>query len=172
MNAPARIPLSAQVRLYEEAKADLMASHGLEADDPALPDSLDGCCDLPDTLAAMWRRARSLEADCEALVAQEKRLKARREGKLETIARIKARVAHYMSEAGMPSLERPDFRLGWRRNKAPLIVGDDVSADTLPDHVVKTIRQIDKTALREAVEAGEAFPGVHLGNPFRSLTVR
>lgn len=172
MNAPAYVPLSAQVRLYEEAKADLMASHGLEADDPALPDSLDGCCDLPDTLAAMVRRARCLEADCEALVAMEKRFKARREGKLAAVERLRDRVAHYMTEAGMPHLERPDFRASFRRTPPPLIVSDDVSADALPDHVVKVLRQINKTALRAAVEAGETFPGVALGNPSRSIQIR
>lgn len=172
MNAPVRVPLPAQLHLYEQAKADLIASTGLREGDPALADTLDGICDLPDTLAAMVRRMQELKADAEGLVAYEKRLQARREAKLATAARLRDRVQHYMDEAALAKLERPDFLVTWRRNQPPLVIADDVTPEALPERFVRVKREIDRTALRAAVEAGEQVPGVQLGNPTRGIQIR
>lgn len=171
MNAPAN-HLAASAAMYERAKAELVANHGLAEDDPAFLDTLDGITDLGDLIAALVRRSRELDAHVDSLKAQVKALSDRKAEKEARSKKLRSLALHYMETVGMPRLERPDFTASPRWTKPGLAGLAQLDAAQLPDRLRRTKYEPDATAIRDALEAGEIIEGVSIGNAGRTLTVR
>lgn len=164
MNLPSLV--SEYKRLREEL---LLAYPELIEDGETLADTLEGINDLPDFLAGMLRNARRDEAMADGLadlIKGEQERKARLAGRAE---KRRAIVLHIMQAVEMGRVEAPDFTASVRRVPPGVVVTDEAA---LPDQYVKTIRQPDKTALRQALGRGEPIPGACLGNGSDTLTIR
>jgi hypothetical protein len=81
---------------------------------------------------------------------------ARTDGNLAD--RLKAMLLDHLRDHGIKKLETERFRLTRAANggKLPLVV--DTHPDDLPDDFVRTVRQADTEAIREALESGEHLP--------------
>lgn len=166
------VPLPAQAAQYIRLRQELVEVYGLDEEDPALLDTLDGQSDFTDVLAAMFRRAEELESHAASLDAQAKERRDRADIKRDRAAKLKRTIVHYMDAAGLPRLERPEFMISVAWSRRSIIVPDDVSA--LPPQYVreKIIRTPDKEALKQALETGEVIEGVSLSNAHRTLRRR
>jgi len=71
--------------------------------------------------------------------------------------------------SGLEKLTLPEATISISKARASVEITDEAE---LPQGFVKTIRQPDKTAIGEALKAGEAVPGAQLAYGMPSLTVR
>lgn len=171
MNAPFS-PLAASAALYGRMKGELAERYQLAEDDPALLDTLDGCTELGDGIAAILRRARELEAHVKSLQQQKRDLHDREVVKTEGAKKLRAIALHYMDQVGMRRLERPDFTASPANGRTKLIGLDaEGLADRLPERLCRIKREPDAKAIREAIEAGDVIEGVSLSNGGRTLRV-
>jgi Siphovirus Gp157 len=172
MNAPVQVSLATAAHVWNNLKRELIEVHQIGDDDPALFDTLDGIADLPDRLRDLLRYRRQKLADAEALKSIIKDMQdrhARLQSSAEGIGRA---VAHCMLLAGVKSLPAPDFTASVRYGQPPLSGAETLDPTKLPDRFVRIKREVNRTALRDALEAGENIEGVYLGNPQPTLTVR
>jgi hypothetical protein len=141
-------------------------------DTEVLFDTLDGELDLADRLRSLIRKRRHLLADADALKGMIREMterKLRLEKAADSIANA---VVHAMSEAGIRKLSSPDFTVSLGQGKPPLAGADKVDLTQLPAHLLRTTVELDRSALREALEKGERVEGCYLGNPSPHLIVR
>lgn len=142
----------------------------LQEDTLALADTLDGISMLPDVLASLLRSAIEDEAIADALTNVIIKANQERRDRFERrAAKRRQMVQALMEHAGMTKLERPDLTASIRNIPAGVIITDEAA---LPDNMVRISRSPDKTAIKNALNAGEAIPGATLGNGHTSLTIR
>lgn len=149
---------------------DLIRRAGIDESDPDFAELVESECDVLERLRRMLRAARREEAETAALegIIQDMiERHARKEAKAE---RIRDAVKWALGELGMRKLPAPDFTASITDSKPPIV--GDLDPNKLPDRFVKTVRVLKKTAIREALEAGEQVEGVYLGNPAPILTIR
>ena len=87
---------------------------------------------------------------------------------------MKERLQLAMEMLNVRKMETSRFKLGIQKNggKAPLIMDDDVMVNLLPDELCSVVRSVDKTAVRELIDAGETLPGFTIGERGESLRIR
>jgi hypothetical protein len=92
-------------------------------------------------------------------------------GRVELRSEKKRQLAlEAMSEVGLRKLEQPDFTASVRAGSPALIV---VSEGDIPQtYWVPQPPRVDRQSLLADLKRGDEVPGVHLGNPKPSLTVR
>jgi hypothetical protein len=164
--------LAALTTIWATLRDRLAQESGL--DDDELMDTLDGELDLADRLRSLIRKRRQICADVDALKQMIKEM-TERKLRLENAANsISNAVVHAMSEAGIRKLSSPDFTVSLGQGKPPLAGADSLDPTSLPDRFVRVERSVNRTALREALDAGEDLSGisVYLGNPQPHLIVR
>jgi hypothetical protein len=162
--------LHALSMIWANLHAKLSAEHDL--DDDELFDTLDGELDLADRLRSLIRKRREMLANADALKTMIKEMTERKLRLEKTAESISNAVVHAMSEAGLRKLSAPDFTVSLGQGKPPLAGAEHLDPASLPDHFVRVERSVNRTALREALDAGEHIPGVYLGNPQPFLTFR
>lgn len=162
--------LAALTAQYRQWRDDLLAEFPeLADDDETLADTLEGQTDLPTVIARFIRDARRDEALADGLATLIKD-EQERKSRLGARADKRRRIALSLMQAvEMGKLEQPDFTASVRRVPPGVVITDEA---VLPDSYVKTVRQPDKTALREALGRGEEVPGATLGNGSETLTIR
>src|SRR5215207_563261 len=156
------VSLATAAHVWNDLKRELTNVHKITEDDPAFFDTLDGIAELPDRLRNLLRLRRERQADAASLktIIQEMRDRlARLEHSADSIG---AAVAHCMAMAGLKTLPAPDFSASVRYGQPPLSGADTLDATKLPDKFVRVKREVNKTALREALEAGEHIEGCYL----------
>src|SRR6516225_6852615 len=140
----------------------------LDAD--TVSDSLEGITDLHEMIAAVIRSALVDEA---LQIGLRSRLDHMRERltRLELRGEKKRQLAlEAMSEVGLRKLEQPDFTASARAGSPPLVV---VREGEIPQtYWVPQPARLDRQSLLADLKRGDEVPGVHLGNPKPSLTVR
>lgn len=161
--------------LYElTAEHQQLASMAANDDDgfaEALADTLDASASqLDDKIEATVIVARQLEADAEQCRAEAKRLSDRAKVLERNAAACKERVMWCLEATERKSIKRTLFTIT-RQAGRPIVDIDDV--DLLPaDYIVtKTTESPDKRALLDALKAGLAVPGCHLGEGKPSLRI-
>lgn len=104
---------------------------------------------------------RNTESNIEQKKAEEKRIKESRQADEKRLANFKNYVIEVFTELGKKKIETSIGRLAVRTSKA-IEVSTDIN--TLPEQYkrVKTTIEVDKTALRDAIKAGEHIDGVEL----------
>lgn len=162
-------PLSTDVRLAGEVVDQLKAA-GIDPDDMDFATLVESECDLQDRLRRMMRAARwagkQAEA-CKTIVDETRERQKRLEAKE---SRLKQIVLWALQESGLPRLDAPDFSATIAKGKAPLLV--TCSPASLPDELCTITREISKSKLREALEAGTAIEGVSFGQAAPYLNPR
>lgn len=137
----------------------------------ALAETLDAQgSQVEDKIEATIIVARQLEADAEACKAEAKRLTERARAFERNAKACKDRVLWAMETTGRDKIKRQLFTIT-RQAGRPIVDIDDV--DLLPaDYIVtKTTESPDKRALLDALKAGLAVPGCHLGEGKPSLRI-
>jgi phage host-nuclease inhibitor protein Gam len=166
----AALQLATSVAEWTRLKTELREIHGLEPDDDALDDTLDGELSLGDQIHALLRVACENELFAEALDKRITEYKARKDRLSRAAKAIRQHVAEAALEAGLKKLPRPDMTVSFGLSK-PALVGD-ADPDTLPDALVRTKREINRTAIKAALDAGQDVPGFTISNGRPTCTVR
>ena len=162
-------PIQNQLILHKHFREKLRAQFP-DADDETLADTLEGLTDLSDLLAEVIRSALDDEALLGALKTRMAEMRERA-GRLASRAEKKRLlVTDAMAQADLKRLELPDFTLSLRSGVASLVVTDE---GVIPEGFWKAqAPKLDRQGLTQALRAGESIPGVVLGNPQPSLSVR
>lgn len=123
----------------------------------AAMDSVDAA--LEEKLESTAKVIRNLEAEAEALEAEEKRLKARKMAVRNRIADIKGYVQQNLEAMGKDNVTSGIFKWSIQANAPSVNILDE---DLIPDAYWKIERKPMKTEIKKAIEAGELTEGVEL----------
>ena len=140
-----------------------------ETDDD-LADTIAGCSDLPDAIAAVIREALAREAMAKGIDEFAAKLADRKSRLLNRASTLRALARTAMEEANLRKIPAPDFTASLGEGRAKVIITD---LSKIPDQYLRRAApEPDKKALGEALKAGETVPGVERGNRPQVLNVR
>lgn len=114
---------------------------------------------LEEKLESTAKVIRNLEAEAEALEAEEKRLKARKTAVRNRIADIKGYVQENLEAMGKDKVTSGIFKWSIQANAPSVNILDE---SLIPDNFWKIERKPMKTEIKKAIEAGELTEGVEL----------
>lgn len=160
--------LAQSLRIAELAIEAIKAA-GIDESDPDFATLVESECDALERLKRMLRAARYAEANAKAVKEMETEMKERRqrfEGKAETLRAI---VKQAMEQIDLPKLEAPDFTASLTATRPAVVIEDE---EAIPTQLCIIKRMPDKTAIKRAIEQGEAIPGASLSPAGHTLTVR
>lgn len=139
-------------------------------DDEAWLLSLESETDINDLLTSIVRRIE----DSKALVIGTKdrfeELKHRKDRFERRVDGLRDLAFKIMSLADLPKAELPEATLSIRKGQ-PKVIGEADPA-SLPDTLCKISRDLDHTAIKKALKAGQTVPGFELSNAEPSLSIR
>lgn len=155
---------------HADLRQQLKEAFGLDDEDQALADTLEGESDFLDLCAAALREAKAREAMAEGLnglITDMQTRKARMEHGAERIRQI---VAEAMLEAGERKITAPDMTVSVRDGKPKL----SFDIDRLPDRYKTPVTTFkpNKEAIQKAVDHGDVPEGVTISNGGPVLTLR
>lgn len=150
---------------------NLKVSHpSLMEDDEAWQASLESETGLHDILTNIVRRIE----DTKALVVGTKdrfdELKARKDRFEHRVEALRELAFKLMQAADVAKVELPEATLSLRAGTQQLV--GDAEPASLPDDLCKISRSIDRTAVKDALKAGQTVPGFQLSNSPPSLSIR
>lgn len=114
---------------------------------------------LEEKLESTAKVIRNLEAEAEALDAEEKRLKTRKTAVRNRIADIKGYVQGNLEAMGKDKVSSGIFKWSIQANKPSVNILDE---DLIPDAYWEIERKPMKAEIKKAIEAGELTEGVEL----------
>ena len=114
---------------------------------------------LEEKLESTAKVIRNLEAEAEALEAEEKRLKARKTAVRNRIADIKGYVQVNLEAMGKDKVTSGIFKWSIQANAPSVNILDE---SLIPDNFWKIERKPMKTEIKKAIEAGELTEGAEL----------
>ncbi|KQP53067.1 siphovirus Gp157 family protein [Methylobacterium sp. Leaf106] len=161
-------PLAHDVLIGQAIISEIQAA-GIDEDDSDFATLVEAECDVMERMRRIIRAARYHEAQSKALAelqAEMRERKARIDAKAE---KLRDATKWAMGELGLSKLAAPDFNVSLSAGRVPLVITDEAA---IPDDLCRTKREADKTAIREALDAGRDVPGAAFGNPSPTLTVR
>lgn len=165
------IAVGASVNEYRLTKERLLAHFpGLEEDDQALLDTLEGETSLQEQIVALMRSAdddRILGLGIKERMAELAARLSRMEGRHD---RKRDLIASAMAAADLKKIEAPDWTLSLRRIPPFVVIQNE---ELIPDTYKKskTVVSVDKVALKAALEAGPIL-GAVMSNGGVGLSVR
>jgi hypothetical protein len=116
---------------------------------------------------------RTCEVRAQARADEAKRMQKLADSDAALAERLRQTMLQAMQATGRTKVHTARFALGVQRNggKAPLVVDDDKA---LPEQFVvpRVTQTIDRDAIREALERGEAVPGARLSERGVRLSIR
>jgi lipid II:glycine glycyltransferase (peptidoglycan interpeptide bridge formation enzyme) len=165
-------PLSQSVIVYNELKDRIAREFGLEEDDQALLDTLEGETDLQSRLIWLARQANEAEEFATAMKAIMADNKARRDRFEAKAEKLRSLIAWAMQEVGLTKIAAPDVTLSLRMLAPQLVTTTE--AESVPDEFrkVKVSYTFDKDAIKAAINNGQQIEWAHYGNASPSLTIR
>ena len=144
-----------------------------DIDQEALRDTMEGIEgaieDKADAYAVVIAQ---LSTDAQALDAEIKRLTARKKSLENNAAYIKKSLQGALEAVGKQKLKtlRYTFTIAKNGGKAPLIM--HVTADELPDNLVKIKREVDTDRIRVLLDAGKGAEWAEYGDRGTSLRIK
>jgi len=163
-------------RLDNDAAADaalrealLREFPSLADDEPTLTDTLDGISDFPERCRALICSHLDDKAMVAALSIRVDEMQGRAARLTERAQRKKLLVQAAMNAAGRKRFEFPEATLTMAKGRRKVVITD---AERIPDRFCKTERTPVKSAIHEAIEAGETVDGAELSNAEPTLSVR
>lgn len=153
---------------YQRLREQLEQGHDL---DPAtLLDTLEGETELHESLLVVYEEIMEnisllsgLDSTIEALQVRAGRLKKTN----ETLRNV---ILSAMDKAGLKTIKGPLATLTARKGKPAAII--DEESDIPSKFFTPQPPKLDKKAVKNALDEGEAIPGAHLSNGSISLTIR
>ena len=150
-----------------------------------LSDSIDDDHVLIDTLEAVegeyeikmesyCKVLKNLQADVDAIKAEETRLSSKRKTLESNIDRLKKAMYDSMKATGKDKIKGQLFTMAIQKNggKIPVIVADNADTSKLPDDLVVITEKPNIDAIRELLEAGKTVEGFKLGERGDSLRIK
>lgn len=116
---------------------------------------------------------KQLNADAAALKAERDAIEARLKAKQHKADRLKAMLQDALVNAGLKRLEMPKAKISLRQNPPSVIITDlgAVAASAyIKPRVIKEA-DVDKTAIKAAIQSGEDVPGAELESK-TSITIK
>jgi len=167
------------VNLYEitnelQAVLDGILEGGIDSPEAqqALDEHLAGLDEALDQKAEDYAAViRSFEARAEARAAEAKRIRELANADATVAQRLKDRLKQAMETTGRLRIDTTRFRLTVANNggKQPMLIED---ASAVPAEFIVQIPEVDKDAVRAALEAGRAVPGCTLAPRGTSLRIK
>lgn len=150
--------------------ANLLASFPEMEDDEILRrDSLEGETDATKLLSRLIRVRNETQAQVQGLSEYAKEL-AERKSRLERRAdACRSMAFQILDAANISSFVLPEATLTVQAGQRSVVITDEAK---LPDKFIRTKREPDKTALKEALKSGETIDGAELSNATPYLTIR
>jgi len=157
------------VRETRAAKALKAAYPEVAGDDDAVRDLIEGETRLHEILGYVLRSIMDDQTMSAAIAERSKDLQGRKQRIDARIQRKREMCEQAMQEAELKRYEGPECTATLSERKPSLTV---YAADELPETFLIMEPKADKTAIRSALEKGEAVPGATLTNAAPSLTLR
>lgn len=162
------LPLEAhQYRLIKERLLEQMPE--LADDEHCLLDTLEGCTDLNQQLAALARSAKHDEALASGITEYLNALKFRKDRMEERAQRKRELILRYMAECDIKKVEAPDLTLTRKAVPPKVIITDE---SQLPDRFKRWEWTPDKTKLKHELSEGTAVPGAQMSNGGETVQVK
>jgi hypothetical protein len=122
--------------------------------------------DLTQKLDAYCTLIKEVEARSEARFKESKRLQDLAEADLNLVKRLKDRLLWYMHDKDISRVNTTRFNLSRVKNggKLPVILDEAINVEGLPKRFVRVSVDVNRTAVREALESGEDLPFARLGS--------
>jgi nitrogen fixation/metabolism regulation signal transduction histidine kinase len=139
-------------------------------DDEAWIATLESESDFNELLTTIVRRIEDTKALVIGTKDRFEELKARKdrfEHRVETLRTLAFKI---MQAAELAKVELPEATLSLRAGTQQLI--GDADPQALPDTLCKISRDLDRTAIKDALKTGQTVPGFQLSNSPPSLTIR
>lgn len=139
-------------------------------DDDAWVTSLESetnCNDLLTQIVRLIEDAKALAIGTKERFEELKARKDRFEHRVETLRNLAFKI---MQTAEIAKLELPEATLSLRAGTQQLIGDADPAA--LPDELCKISRDLNRTAIKDALKTGKMVPGFSLSNSQPSLSIR
>lgn len=128
---------------------------------------------LQDKLDAYCAVIREMDARAEARNAEAKRLADLASADSARADFLRYRLMTFLQTIGRDKIETPHYRVSVVGNggKVPILVNDEAA---VPDRFWREVvtRQLDKDALREALEGGYLVPGAMLGTRGKRVVIK
>lgn len=141
-------------------------------DDLAFIDTLDGCSDAVEAVRSTLRAIATWEALEAAAKALAQRYAARAQDFAARQERARNALVQFMGDVGERSMTLPEGTIT-RKAGAAKVVGEGDPETMAPEFVrTKTTRELDKVAIKRALEQGAEVPGFSLSNGCETLQIR
>lgn len=158
-------------RAIRQSIENLKVSHPeLLEDDEAWLSALESETDFNEILTAIVRRiedTKALAVGTKDRLADLKARKDRFELRMDHLRDLAFRI---MQAADLAKIELPEATLSLRAGQQQIAGNADPA--TLPDELCKISRDLDRTAIKAALKAGQTVPGFNLTNAPPSLNIR
>jgi hypothetical protein len=155
---------------HAELRRQIAEAFGLDDDDQALRDTVDGESDFTDLCALALREAAARKAMAEGLQTLIDTMQKRKARLMHAHDSIRAVVSEAMLNAHEKKLTLPDMTVSVRMGKPRLIIDETALPDRYKLAVV-TMKP-NKEAIQADVDNGIVPDGVQIANPQPIITVR
>lgn len=130
---------------------------------------LEGETDFLEVLDRLVEGIAEAESDEEAIAGRMRVLAERKNRFGEKAEHMRGVVSALLDFAGQTKVKLPVATISLRASPPRVVVIDETE---IPEQFIRTRREVDKAALREALKAGDDIPGAALSNSAPSLTIR
>lgn len=144
-----------------------------ELDPQTLADTMEGIEGELEIKAESYAKVmRNLEADILGIDAEVERLSARKKAIKNNIARMKEALQLAMEKTGKTKFKTELFSFGIQKS-APAVIVDEQYIENIPERFLKYSEPtINKTAIKEAINAGEDLDGIAHLEQKQSLRIK
>lgn len=143
-----------------------------ELDPQTLADTLEGIEGELEIKAENYAKImKNIEGDIEALENEIRRLTSRKKTMENNIKNMKTALKNMMELTGKTKFKTELFSFGIRKN-APAVVMDEQYIENIPREFIRVKEEVDKTAIKEALNAGFDLEGIAHLEQSQSLSIR
>ena len=165
--------MSTLYELTEDYMNLLALAEDPDIDEQAFLDTLDGIEGAIEVKAENYAKImRQLEADAAACDAESKRLKNKSKTIENNIKRMKQALQYAMQATGKTKFKTALFSFGIQKNSASVVM-DEQYIENIPERfLVRKDPEINRKAIRDAINAGEDLTGLAHLESTESLRIR
>ena len=144
-----------------------------DIDEQAFTDTLEGIDGaLEDKAEGYAKVIRTLEGDAAACDAESKRLRNKKQTIENNIKRMKAALQYSMQATGKTKFKTALFSFGIQKNPAAVVM-DEAYIENIPERfLVRKDPEINRKAIKDAINAGEDIGGIAHLESTESLRIR